>query len=124
MLHRIACVSCPTLYTKLISMKPQSCQTVLLEYDRRFEIYGENFIYYDYNHLPGERLREHSFDLVVADPPYLSEECLRKTSQTVKHLAKDKILLCTGRATLLVNTNFNTVTIDTKYYCTRITKYL
>ena len=105
LLHRIACVSCPTLYSKLISIKPKSCQTVLLEYDRRFEIYGEDFVYYDYNHplnLPRERLCEHSFDLVVVDPPYLSDECLRKTAQTVKYLAKDKILLCTGRATCLL----------------------
>ena len=72
---------------------------VLLEYDRRFEIYGDSFCFYDYNHplsLP-PRLAQQSFGLVVVDPPYLSEECLRKTSETVQYLAKDKILLCTGR---------------------------
>ena len=71
---------------------------MLLEYDKRFEVYGDSFCYYDYNkplNLP-EKLVENSFGLVVADPPFLSEECLRKTAQTVKYLASDKIILCTG----------------------------
>ena len=91
-------MSCPTLYSKLVKVKPSECEVLLLEYDQRFEIYGEDFVFYDYNKpldLP-QKLVKRSFDLVVADPPYLSEECLRKTSETVKFLAKDKILLCTG----------------------------
>merc|ERR1712080_758154 len=42
-------------------------------------------------------LREY-FDVVVADPPFLSEECVTKTSVTVKYLAKKeaKLLYCTG----------------------------
>lgn len=69
----------------------------MLEYDRRFEVHGSNFIFYDYNtplKLPSDL--EHTFDLVVADPPFLSEECIEKTSETIKHLAKDKIIVCTG----------------------------
>ena len=98
-LYRIACISCPTLYARLVEMKSPDCETVLLEYDRRFEIYGDNFVFYDYNNplnLPG-KLAEHSFDMVIADPPFLSDECLRKTLQTVSFLAKRKILLCTGK---------------------------
>ena len=34
----------------------------------------------------------------MADPPYLTEECLSKTVQTIKYLAKDKIILCTGES--------------------------
>ena len=82
-----------------MEIKPSSdVEIMLLEYDRRFEAYGDSFCYYDYNNplnLP-EKLVEHSFDLVVADPPFLSEECLRKTAQTVKYLARDRIILCTG----------------------------
>ena len=62
-------------------------------------MYGSNFIFYDYNDplsLP-ETLKEHSFDLVMADPPFLNEECLAKTSETIKYLTKDKIILCTGK---------------------------
>lgn len=69
----------------------------LLEYDRRFEVHAPDFIFYDYNNpqkLPPET--HGAYDLVVADPPFLSEECITKTSQTIELLKKDKILLCTG----------------------------
>lgn len=95
---RIACVSCPTVFAKLIQIKPTSCQVVLLEYDKRFSCYGDQFVFYDYKHplqLPQE-LAKNSFDLVVADPPYLADECLTKTAMTVKFLTKGKVLLCTG----------------------------
>lgn len=95
---RIACLSCPTLYSKLAQMQAPSHHTVLLEYDKRFQKYGEHFIHYDYRQplqLPGN-LQEGSFDLVVADPPFLSEECLSKVADTVKFLTRQKIILCTG----------------------------
>lgn len=44
----------------------------LLEYDKRFEQYGSNFTFYDYNYpeeLPSEL--KHAYQVVVADPPYL-----------------------------------------------------
>lgn len=43
----------------------------LFEYDKRFASLGD-FVYYDYNE-PQEILEEyhHSFDVVIADPPYL-----------------------------------------------------
>ena len=56
-------------------------------------------MFYDYAKplsLP-EKLAKHSFDMVVADPPFLSEECLRKTLETVSFLARGKIILCTGK---------------------------
>lgn len=71
----------------------------MLEYDRRFATYGDDFIFYDYNEplsLPGG-VAPQSFDIVLADPPYLSEECLSKVAQTIKYLSKGKVLLCTGR---------------------------
>lgn len=81
-----------------MELKPDECQVTLLEYDRRFKIYGDGFVFYDYNkplELP-EALQKESFDVVIADPPFLSEECLRNIAQTIKLLAKGKILLCTG----------------------------
>ncbi len=69
----------------------------VLEYDTRFEKFGDDFVFYDYNkplELPKDM--EHSYDLVVVDPPFLSEECLTKTAITVRFMAKEKILLCTG----------------------------
>ncbi|XP_027740259.1 EEF1A lysine methyltransferase 1 isoform X1 [Empidonax traillii] len=95
---RIACVSAPSVYQKLKELDGKDFSVCILEYDRRFSVYGEEFIFYDYNqplNLP-ENLLPHSFDIVIADPPYLSEECLQKTAETIKYLTKGKILLCTG----------------------------
>lgn len=101
---RIACVSAPSVYQKLKQLKSENVHgsgdvsAVLLEFDRRFAAYGEEFIFYDYNNplcLP-EDLLPQSFDIVMADPPYLSEECLSKVALTVKYLTKSKMLLCTG----------------------------
>jgi len=86
------------VYQKLKEQDRKDFSVYILEYDRRFAVYGEEFIFYDYNHplnLP-ENLLPHSFDIVIADPPYLSEECLQKTAETIKYLTKGKILLCTG----------------------------
>ncbi|XP_037552955.1 EEF1A lysine methyltransferase 1 [Nematolebias whitei] len=98
---RIACVSAPSVYQKLkqgVVGGSDQVSAVVFEYDRRFSTYGEDFIFYDYNEplsLPS-RVAPQSFDIVLADPPYLSEECLRKVAQTVKFLSKGKVLLCTG----------------------------
>ncbi|XP_053564498.1 EEF1A lysine methyltransferase 1 [Bombina bombina] len=95
---RIACVSAPSIYQKLKGLIAENVSVRLLEYDKRFSVYGEDFVFYDYNeplNLP-ESLQPHSFDIVIADPPYLSEECLHKTAETIKYLTKEKILLCTG----------------------------
>lgn len=98
---RIACISAPSVYQKLKqleSTRSDSVSAVLLEFDRRFAAYGDEFVFYDYNNplcLP-EDLLPQSFDFVIADPPYLSEECLSKVALTIKHLTKGKILLCTG----------------------------
>ncbi|MEQ2218778.1 hypothetical protein XENOCAPTIV_007975 [Xenoophorus captivus] len=70
----------------------------VLEYDRRFATYADDFIFYDYNEplsLPPS-VAPQSFDIVLADPPYLSEECLSKVAKTIKYLSKGKVLLCTG----------------------------
>lgn len=104
MAFRIACISAPSIYQKLKQLEFQSTDgsqcvsAMLLEFDRRFAVYGDEFIFYDYNNplcLPEDVLPQ-SFDIVVTDPPYLSEECLSKVALTVKYLTKSKILLCTG----------------------------
>nr|XP_056714538.1 EEF1A lysine methyltransferase 1 [Euleptes europaea] len=95
---RIACVSAPSVYQKLKELDSKDFSTCILEYDQRFSVYGDEYVFYDYNNplkLP-ENLTAHSFDIVLADPPYLSEECLRKTADTIRYLTKGKILLCTG----------------------------
>lgn len=108
MLHypcRIACVSAPSVYQKLKEQDTQDFSTCILEYDQRFSVYGTEYIFYDYNSplkLP-THLGAHSFDIVLADPPYLSEECLKKIAETIKYLTKGKILLCTGISLIFSN---------------------
>lgn len=98
---RIACVSAPSVYLKLKQGVVEGwdrVSAVVLEFDRRFATYGDDFIFYDYNDPLSLEVRvpPHSFDVVLADPPYLSEECLEKVAKTIKYLSKGKVLLCTG----------------------------
>lgn len=91
-------MSAPTAYKKIKEMKASDCTVKCLEFDKRFAVFGEDFQFYDYKeplNLPLEW--KQSFDVVIADPPFLSEECLCKTSVTAKFLAKDKVILCTGK---------------------------
>ncbi|XP_019507917.1 PREDICTED: protein-lysine N-methyltransferase N6AMT2 isoform X1 [Hipposideros armiger] len=95
---RVACVSTPSVYQKLRELRSKLLSVCLFEFDRRFAVYGEDFIFYDYSRpldFPGD-VAAHSFDVVIADPPYLSVDCLRKTAETVRYLTRGKILLCTG----------------------------
>ncbi|XP_058084649.1 uncharacterized protein LOC131232441 [Magnolia sinica] len=95
----VACVACPTLYAYLKKIDP-NVPAQLLEYDKRFEQYGSDFTFYDYNHpeeLP-PALR-HAYQVVVADPPYLSKECLERVAQTIAFLRRpgdSYLLLLTG----------------------------
>ncbi|CAG5131573.1 unnamed protein product [Candidula unifasciata] len=94
---RIACVSSPTVYRKLVGLKSLNVEVKCLEYDRKFEMFGNDFIFYDFNEpLDLDTCLKNHFDVVIADPPFLSEECLTKTALTLKYLARDKIILCTG----------------------------
>ncbi|KZS14456.1 Lysine N-methyltransferase N6AMT2 [Daphnia magna] len=94
---RIACISCPTLYKELRKLKPASVKAQLFEYDTRFSVYGDDFTFYDYR-SPLEIPKDlgSSFEVVVADPPFLSEECLTKTALTMRYLSKGPLILCTG----------------------------
>ena len=82
---RVVCVSCPTLFRELKDSHPDvPCH--LLEFDSRYDCRGD-FTLYDYNAPLDVPVELHgAFDVVVADPPYLSEECLSKTAQTVRLL--------------------------------------
>ncbi|KAL7198008.1 hypothetical protein ACSBR2_020516 [Camellia fascicularis] len=95
----VACIACPTLYAYLKKIDP-NVSLKLLEYDKRFEQYGGEFTFYDYNQpeeLPSSL--KNAYQIIVADPPYLSEECLEKVTQTISFLVqpgKAYLLLLTG----------------------------
>ncbi|CAJ0754828.1 11103_t:CDS:10 [Entrophospora sp. SA101] len=85
---RIACISTPTVFVKLKSKYSSLKQEIyLFEYDRRFDIYGKYFIDYDFNSpMKFQKSQEFkdSFDFILADPPFLNEDCLTKTMMTTK----------------------------------------
>ncbi|CAI8602309.1 unnamed protein product [Vicia faba] len=96
---RVACIACPTLYAYLKKMDP-NVSVQLLEYDKRFEQYGSDYTFYDYNH-PEDLLSDlkHSYKVIIADPPYLSKECLEKIAETISFLrqpGESFLLLLTG----------------------------
>ncbi|CAA3017070.1 -lysine N-methyltransferase N6AMT2 [Olea europaea subsp. europaea] len=95
----VACIACPTLYAYLKKIGPE-VSAQLLEYDKRFEKYGTEFTFYDYNQPDDLPLSlKHSFPIIVADPPYLSKECLEKVTETISFLSRpgqSYLLLLTG----------------------------
>ncbi|GMH38912.1 hypothetical protein BSKO_06810 [Bryopsis sp. KO-2023] len=85
---RVACIACPSLFREFKRSFP-NVDCTLFEFDSRFEVLG-NFALYDYNEpLDIREDLMQAFEVVVADPPYLSEECLTKTLQSVELLKKD-----------------------------------
>lgn len=110
----MACISCPTLFKALhyylkeakswsdidnFDELIEKIDIKLFEYDKRFEIYGDDFYFYDYNNpLDFNSSLEKYFDMVISDPPYLSQDCHIKTGMTVRKITKDdfKLIVCTG----------------------------
>ncbi|XP_019766341.2 EEF1A lysine methyltransferase 1-like isoform X1 [Dendroctonus ponderosae] len=94
---KIALVSCPTLYTEMKQRAGPEAEVTLFEFDRRFAVFGGDFVFYDYRSpLNIPRDKSSYYDIVVADPPFLSDECLTKTAVTMKFLTKRRIILSTG----------------------------
>lgn len=97
----IGCISAPSVYTALAQRGRQS---YVFEIDKRFKVFGTDFVYYDYNlpevldELDGERKLVNQFDVLYIDPPFLSEECFQKMAGTAKLLMKDdcKLIIVTG----------------------------
>ncbi|KAG0003749.1 hypothetical protein BGZ65_001383 [Modicella reniformis] len=102
------CISSPTAYVKLMSMNPPNTNNLFLfEFDTRFDVYGRQFVHYDYSKPLEFRLSQElkgSVDMIIVDPPFLSEECLTKTLQTVRFLLRKggKVVLCTGLVMLKI----------------------
>ncbi|KAH8326016.1 hypothetical protein KR067_012636 [Drosophila pandora] len=98
---RIALLSCPSLYKDI---KDIHNEVAIFEYDKRFEAYGTDFQHYDFNCIENnpDYLKEHhqQYDLIIADPPFLSQECISKMSEIIKKLQripdKSKLIFCSG----------------------------
>ncbi|KAF2827461.1 hypothetical protein CC86DRAFT_348956 [Ophiobolus disseminans] len=104
---KIAVVSAPSAFIQLknlLASGEYKCrpEIKLLEYDERFAVFKE-FVQYDFEkaiQLPAEM--KGSFDRIICDPPFLSEDCQTKAALTVRWLAKSwtpddvRIIVCTG----------------------------
>ncbi|XP_060665293.1 protein-lysine N-methyltransferase CG9154 [Drosophila nasuta] len=97
---RIALLSCPSLYA---TIKKLHSNVNIFEYDKRFAAYGTDFVHYDYNAVDSNKdylsHQNQCYDLIIADPPFLSEECMRKMSKIVNNLQRrsdSKIVFCSG----------------------------
>lgn len=87
----------------LIQKHPE-VQSILFEYDTRFQSDDDSFVRYDYN--DDDRLEEvysplkSSFDVLLIDPPFLSRECFEKVARFVRFIgnseSKCKHIICTG----------------------------
>jgi len=84
-------------------MSPPTENIYLFEYDTRFQRLVPSphlFIPYDYNSplkFPKDLRRQ--VDRILADPPFLSDECLTRTAITVRTLLKKeggRTMVCTG----------------------------
>ncbi|OQR75221.1 N(6)-adenine-specific DNA methyltransferase 2-like [Tropilaelaps mercedesae] len=105
--RNICCLSAPTAFRTLHTTRKEGERLVLLEFDKRFgELYAEDFVFYDYKDplaIPNT-LRD-IFDVVIADPPFLAEECLKKVAETIRFLTHKSIIVCTGVIMKLVVEN-------------------
>ncbi|XP_017010475.1 protein-lysine N-methyltransferase CG9154 [Drosophila takahashii] len=97
----IALLSCPSLYKDIRNIHDN---VHIFEYDQRFEAYGTDFVFYDFNCVGNnpDYLKEHhrQYDLILADPPFLSQECIAKTCEIInrlqRHPSECKLILCSG----------------------------
>lgn len=101
---KVALLSCPSLYKTIKSIHPNGVVR-LFEYDERFAAIGDDFVYYDYSGIKNSdnylNEFENYFDVIIADPPFLSEECIRNTALIIKKLQKNdtNIIMCSGYIT-------------------------
>ncbi|KAM9971643.1 hypothetical protein ACTFIW_011626 [Dictyostelium discoideum] len=97
----VVCLSTPSIYKVLHKNNNLLLNSNLFEYDKRFDVYGEKFHFYDYNN-PEDGISEQlkgNVDYICLDPPFLSEECIEKVAKTITLLRKPttRLLLLTGR---------------------------
>ena len=112
----VAMVSAPSAYVMARRILKQSGRPkdkwprlLLLEYDIRFEIFKDDFIFYDYNKpLSLPPWLKGAVDHIICDPPFLSDDCQTKAAMTVRWISKchkkdsewevenSRLIVCTG----------------------------
>ncbi|GAB7356123.1 hypothetical protein MBLNU459_g6722t2 [Dothideomycetes sp. NU459] len=92
---RIAVVSAPSVYIQLRNLLsdreryPSRPKLTLFEFDERFAVFKDDFVPYDFKQpLKLDVSLKGTFDRIIVDPPFLSDECQTKAALTVRWLAK------------------------------------
>ncbi|KAJ2785168.1 Protein-lysine N-methyltransferase efm5 [Coemansia interrupta] len=99
---KIAFISSPTAYVAFRNLAPERADDAyVFEFDKRFDLFKEQFVFYDFNKPLGFARAEEMkgmFRFIVADPPFLNEDCLSQTMETVKHVGAEnmKLMIDTG----------------------------
>lgn len=66
-------------------------------------MFGNDFVFYDYKDIERNenivKNYEHYFDIIIADPPFLSEECIERTANIIKQIKKEdsNVIMCSGQ---------------------------
>jgi len=104
---RVACLACPSAFKALVAKPlPEGVEPFVLEFDKRFAVFGDRFVHYDFNRPTDSIERKDLFgsiDVIALDPPFLNPDCLAGFTQTIEALranADVPILLCTGAVML------------------------
>ena len=87
---RLGFISCPTAFRALKRLAPERKDVFCFEYDRRFgQLWGQQYVFYDC-HKPLElpAALHHSFDALIADPPYLNPTTMGSFGSTLRLLAR------------------------------------
>ncbi|KAI8324197.1 hypothetical protein GQ54DRAFT_241028, partial [Martensiomyces pterosporus] len=97
----IAFISSPTAYVAFRNVAPERKNAFVFEFDQRFDVFKDQFVHYDYNkplEFPLAKELKGKFKFIVADPPFLNEDCLTKTASTVRYLSNEdtKVMVDTG----------------------------
>lgn len=100
---RVAFLCCPTAWVGFVhELPPLKHNAFVFEVDKRFHALSKtSFVYYNLHEpetVPQEMLG--TFDVLVADPPFLNADTQGKVARTARLLAKPdaKFLLCTGES--------------------------
>ncbi|KAI8899688.1 putative N6-adenine methyltransferase-domain-containing protein [Globomyces pollinis-pini] len=117
----IGCIASPSAFLALKKINLGDRKPYVFEIDNRFNVFGKEFVHYDFNQplslndLEGTRPLLSSFDYLIVDPPFLAPECFEKVSITIDALLKPngKIMVASG----LVMTDFVAGRLNCKRTC-------
>ena len=95
----VACIACPSLFFTLKQKQPDIfANSVLLDIDTQWEK-EPGFIEYDYRKPLNVGDREHSFDCVVIDPPFITRDAWELFALAGNTLIKPNgVIICSSIA--------------------------